>query len=46
MQWIKDGSGKDLYRNSGEGAAGDDTVSDIMILPGRGFELVKFQCGP
>jgi len=34
---LLDGSDKNLYRNSGEGAACDDTVSDIMILPERGF---------
>ena len=44
--YAKDGSGKNPYRNSGEGAAGDDADSVTMILPGRGYELVRFQCEP
>ena len=41
----KDVSGKRLYRNRGEGASGDDADFIIMILPGRGKKLVRFQCG-
>ena len=33
-----------MFRNQREGPSGDDADFKIMILPKKGFELVRCQC--